>query len=77
MTDVRTPPALAEGLVRPMMRPRVVNADRPALVYVDPNGRHVALDLSDLDLAHLALTVAETQAARARDHLRRAELFGA
>jgi hypothetical protein len=65
MTPPRNP-LLAEIARRPTMRPHVVADPGPVLVYCDEDGLHRALVLDRLDLAHLALSIAEVQAADAR-----------
>jgi hypothetical protein len=58
------------GLVqRPTMRPWVSGGFGPRLSYVDAAGRTVCLALTEIDLAQLALSIAETQAALARRRL--------
>ncbi|RVU13195.1 hypothetical protein [Methylobacterium oryzihabitans] len=59
-------PLLAEIARRPMLRPHVVADPDPVLVYTDHQEHPRALALTPVDLAHLALSIAEAQAAAAR-----------
>ncbi len=56
-------PLLAEIARRPMLRPHVVADPDPVLVYTDHQGRHHALALTLVDLAHLGLSIAVVQGA--------------
>ncbi|RVU15450.1 hypothetical protein [Methylobacterium oryzihabitans] len=64
MQPPRNPP-LAEIARRPMLRPHVVADPDPVLVYTDHQGRLQAVVLTLIDLAHLALSIAEVQAVAA------------
>ncbi|WP_298958977.1 hypothetical protein [uncultured Methylobacterium sp.] len=59
-------PLLAEIAHRPMLRPHVVADPDPVLVYTDHQGHPRALALTLVDLAHLALSIAEMQAVAAQ-----------
>lgn len=68
MTEPSAPPAdpVADIRQRPLLRPRIGTHPVPTLLYTDARGQLVALTLDEVDLAHLALSIAERQAGLAR-----------